>query len=137
MRITLMLNPDAGNGETPAAELRRIIEAAGHDVQVRRARKSSMADELLDPGDLVAVAGGDGTVGRVMKALAGGPVPMAILPTGTANNIATSLGILGDPAAIVASWSRHDIRRVDVGLARGPWGETRFVESVGLGLLAH
>ena len=137
MRITLVLNPDAGNGETPATELRRIIEAAGHDVQVRRARKSSTADELLDPGDLVAVAGGDGTVGRVMKALAGGPVPMAILPTGTANNIATSLGILGDPGKIVAGWAGHEVRQVDVGSARGPWGVTRFVESVGVGLLAH
>jgi diacylglycerol kinase family enzyme len=72
-----------------------------------------------------------------MKALAGGPVPMAILPTGTANNIATSLGILGDPATLALSWARGEIRQVDVGTARGPWGETRFVESVGVGLLAH
>jgi diacylglycerol kinase family enzyme len=137
MNVTLLVNPGAGNGAASPEELGRVIESAGHRVEIRRARKSAIPKALRDPGDLVAVAGGDGTVGRVMKLLAGGPVPMAILPTGTANNIATSLGIFGDPAAIVASWSRHDIRRVDVGLARGPWGETRFVESVGLGLLAH
>jgi diacylglycerol kinase family enzyme len=137
MQITLVLNPDAGDGETSPDEIRRAIEAAGHGVSVRRSGKSDVADALRDPGDLVAAAGGDGTVGRVMKALAGTSVPMAILPTGTANNIATSLGILGDPAKVVASWTRGDVRRVDVGSVRGPWGVTQFVESVGVGLLSH
>ena len=137
MRITLLLNPDAGAGATSADEIRRAIESAGHQVTVRRPGASDLADALRDAGDLVAVAGGDGTVGRVMKALAGTSVPMAILPTGTANNIATSLGILGDPGEIAVSWSGAEVRWVDVGLARGPWGETRFVESVGVGLLAY
>jgi diacylglycerol kinase (ATP) len=137
MQITLLLNPDAGDGATSSDQVRQAIEAAGHRVTVRRPGKSELADALRDPGDLVAVAGGDGTVGRVMKALAGTSVPMAILPTGTANNIATSLGILGDPAKIVASWTRGDVRRVDVGSVRGPWGVTQFVESVGVGLLSH
>jgi len=137
MRVTLLFNPGAGTKAASADELRGAIESAGHRVEVRRTKKSGVAKALRDPGDLVAVAGGDGTVGRVMKLLAGGPVPMTILPAGTANNIATSLGIFGDPATIVASWSRGEVRRVDVGHARGPWGESRFVESVGVGLLAH
>jgi diacylglycerol kinase (ATP) len=137
MRITLYLNPGAGDGEHTADRLRRAIESAGHQVELRRARKSQMSDLLDHPGELVVVAGGDGTVGRAMKALAGSPVPMAILPTGTANNIATSLGIRGDPAALAASWARGKVRRIDVGTARGPWGATRFVESVGIGLLGH
>lgn len=136
MRITLVLNPNAGGGASPD-ELRAAIAAAGHQVDVRQARKDDMADALDGAGDLIVVAGGDGTVGRAMKALAGGPVPMAILPSGTANNIATSLGILGDPATLALSWARGEVRQVDVGTARGPWGETRFVESVGVGLLAH
>ena len=137
MQVTLLFNPGAGRGEASADELRRLIEAAGHRVEVRRTRKSGIAKALADPGELVAVAGGDGTVGRVMKLLAGGPVPMAILPAGTANNIARSLGIFGDAARIVASWSQGEVRRVDVWMARGPWGETPFVESAGVGLLAH
>ncbi|HKT58684.1 MAG TPA: diacylglycerol kinase family protein, partial [Gemmatimonadales bacterium] len=137
MQVTLLFNPGAGAGSASADELRRVIRSVGHQVEVRRTRKSGIAKALRDPGDLVAVAGGDGTVGRVMKLLAGGPVPMAILPAGTANNIATSLGIFGDAARIVTSWARGEVRRVDVGLVRGPWGECRFVESVGVGLLAH
>jgi len=137
MRVTLLFNPGAGTGAASADELRSVIEAAGHRVEVRRTRKSGISKALRDPGELVAVAGGDGTVGRAMKLMAGGPVPMTILPAGTANNIATSLGIFGDAARIVASWTRGEVRRVDVWLARGPWGETRFVESAGVGLLGH
>jgi diacylglycerol kinase family enzyme len=137
MRVTLLFNPGAGSGAASEDELRRLIEAAGHRVELRRTRKSGIAKALREPGDLVAVAGGDGTVGRVMKLLAGGAVPMTILPAGTANNIATSLGIFGDAARIVGSWSRGEVRRVDVWSARGPWGETPFVESTGVGLLGH
>lgn len=137
MQITLVLNPDAGAGTTSADEVCQAIESAGHRVTVRRPEPSELADALRDPGDLVAVAGGDGTVGGVMKALAGTSVTMAILPTGTANNIATSLGILGDPGKVVAAWTRGDVRQVDVGSVRGPWGVTPFVESVGVGLLSH
>jgi diacylglycerol kinase (ATP) len=136
MRITLVLNPDAGGGAS-TDELCAPIAAAGHQIEVHRAKKDGMAEALDAPGELIVVAGGDGTVGRAMKALAGSSVPMAIIPTGTANNIATSLGILGDPATLAASWHRGEVRQVDVGTARGPWGETRFVESVGVGLLAH
>ena len=137
MRITLVLNPGAGTGSASPDELRRTIEAAGHRVEVRQAKKKHVAEALGDPGDLIVVAGGDGTVGRVMQALAGSEVPMTILPTGTANNIATSLGIRGEPERLAASWARLEVRRVDVGTVRGPWGETAFVESVGIGLLAH
>ena len=137
MRITLILNPDAGNGGTSADELRRTIEGAGHEVETRAATKGHLSEVLDRPGELIVVAGGDGTVGRIMRVLAGSPVPMTILPTGTANNIARSLGIRGETAALAASWARLDVRRVDVGTVRGPWGETRFVESAGIGLLGE
>lgn len=137
MRVTLLLNPGAGTGDQSADDLRRAVESAGHTVEVRTVKKRRLAEALHDPGDVIAVAGGDGTVGRAMKALAGSDVPMAILPTGTANNIARSLGIRGDPANLAAGWARAEVRHVDIGTARGPWGETRFVESTGVGLLGH
>jgi len=135
VRVTLILSPGAGTGASSPDGLRTAIEAAGHEVEVREAKKRKVAKALGDLGDLVVVAGGDGTVGRVMKALAGSPVPMAILPTGTANNIARSLGVRGEPEALAQRWERLEVRQVDVGTVRGPWGESRFVESVGIGLL--
>lgn len=137
MRVTLILNPGAGNGSKTRAELERAIWAAGHEVEVRETKKKGIAKALRDPGDLVVVAGGDGTVGRAMKLLAGTSVTMTILPTGTANNIATSLGLRGDPERLAASWAKLKVRKVDVGKVTGPWGESRFVESVGIGLLGE
>jgi diacylglycerol kinase family enzyme len=137
MQVSLIFNPEAGRGTMAPDQLREAVASAGHQVELRPIRTGAMAAALRDPGDLVAVAGGDGTVGRAMKAMAGSPVPLAILPTGTANNIATSLGIRGDPGRIAASWAGSQVRPVDVGLVAGPWGEVRFVESVGIGLLGH
>lgn len=137
MNITLVLNPRAGHGAPTLDELCRTIQNAGHRVEVRQAKRAEVRNALDELGDLVVAAGGDGTVSRVMKVLAGRGVPLAILPLGTANNIATSLGISGTASELAATWSRETIRRVDIGMARGPWGERLFVESVGIGLLGH
>ncbi|HEX2217399.1 MAG TPA: diacylglycerol kinase family protein [Gemmatimonadales bacterium] len=137
MDVTLLVNTSAGEGDHTRGGLRRLLEAAGHRVALGRRKGKGLRRALENPGDLVVAAGGDGTVGRVMKALAGRAVPLAILPLGTANNIATSLGVRGSPEELVARWPDAGRRRVEVGTVRGPWGETRFIESVGLGLLAR
>ena len=59
---------------------------------------------LQDPGDLLVAAGGDGTVRKVAIAAADAGVPFAALPIGTANNIAKTLGLLGDARDLVRSW---------------------------------
>jgi diacylglycerol kinase (ATP) len=88
--------------------------------------------------DLVVVAGGDGTVAGVTRRMVGRGVPMAILPAGTANNIARSLGLLKKPFEELARGWR-DARRVrlDVGIVSGPWGQRYFVEGLGAGLFAE
>ena len=82
------------------------------------------------------VAGGDGTVAAVVKMLPDRSVPLAIIPSGTANNIARSLGICGAPEASIADgiMSGGGGRRGDV---HGAWGCRRFVEGVGFGAFAH
>jgi diacylglycerol kinase family enzyme len=85
---------------------------------------------------MVVVAGGDGTVRRVAKRVVGRGVPLAILPVGTANNVARSFGQVGAMRSIVAGW-RNGVRLgLDVGIVRGPWGEERFVEAFGGGAFA-
>jgi diacylglycerol kinase family enzyme len=137
MDVTLLVNSSAGKGDHTRGGLRRMLEAAGHRVETGGRKGKRLRRVLENPGDLVVAAGGDGTVGRIMKALAGTDVPLAILPLGTANNIATSLGIRGAPDELVARWPDGGRLRVEVGTVRGPWGESRFIESVGLGLLAR
>jgi diacylglycerol kinase family enzyme len=137
MNVTLLLNRSTARRTRDVDALLATVEAAGHNANAYLAKGEDLERGLERSSDLVAVAGGDGTVGRVIKALAGRSVTLAILPYGTANNIATSLGIRGTPAELVPRWTTATCRRVDVGSARGPWGEIPFVESVGIGLLGH
>jgi diacylglycerol kinase family enzyme len=51
---------------------------------------------LKEGADLVFVWGGDGTVQRCIDVLAGSSATLAILPAGTANLLATNLGIPRD-----------------------------------------
>ena len=139
MRVTLIYNPGAGRLEGDgAAKLVAFLEEQGHVVRVQSAADRDWKKALAEPADLVAVAGGDGTVARVAKAMVGRGIPVAPLPAGTANNIARTLGLVERPwEELVRAWS--DARRVklDVATARGPWGERYFIEGVGAGLFAR
>lgn len=84
------------------------------------------------------MAGGDGTVGKVAKRLIDSRTPIAVLPTGTANNIATSLGIANKKLPdLIKGWTRARCVNFDVGLAKGPWGSEYFIEGFGIGLFAE
>ena len=136
MKIALIYHESAGDGLEHDV-LVRTIEAQGHHV-VSVATPEDDGHRVDEMGaDVVAAAGGDGTIARVARALANSSVPMAILPLGTANNIATSLGINGTPEELVAGWDTATLRSFDIGLGTGPWGEQRVVESLGGGLVTH
>ena len=134
MRISLLHNPEAGAGVT-FETLRDMIVHAGHDIVQVLDPDDELPGALAPTAELLALAGGDGTVARAARALAGHRVPIAIVPLGTANNIAGSLGITGIPSAVIARWATTRPVPVDLGVARGAWGEQRFVESVGIGLI--
>jgi len=138
MRVALVHNPKAGdNSRLDGRELRKLIRAAGHEVTSRTAKSRHLAALLDDAPDLVAIAGGDGTVAKVATMMAGTDIPLATLPIGTANNIARTLGV-ADIAVHdqVVGWNEWTRTPFDIGLARGPWGTRHFVESVGAGLVA-
>jgi diacylglycerol kinase family enzyme len=138
VRVTLIHNPGAGNqagGDAP--RLVKLIEAAGHAVRYQSAKDEDWKDGLRARADLVVVAGGDGTVARVTRRMVGRGVPVALLPSGTANNIARTLGLLERPfEELVRGWENARRVKLDVGIAEGPWGERYFVEGVGVGLFA-
>jgi diacylglycerol kinase (ATP) len=138
MRATLIHNPSAGDSDLDGPALEKILEQAGFQVRYR-SRKDEWKKGLRDPGkaDLVVAAGGDGTVSRVALELAGAGVPMAILPLGTANNIARALGIVGSAEEVCAGWRESEQRPFDIGAVSATWGEERFVESVGGGIFAE
>jgi diacylglycerol kinase family enzyme len=58
-------------------------------------------------------------------------VPLALLPTGTANNVAHSLDLLGEAEEIAANLQGAPTRPFDLGSVKGPCGECSFIEAVG------
>ena len=134
MRVTVIHNPEAGDVTLDEKTLRALLHDAGYRVTYRSTKEEGWKQALDDPGQLVVVAGGDGTVAKVARRLAGRGVPLALLPAGTANNIAGSLGVDGDPARLVAGWTTARATPVDLGRLDGPMGERWFMEAVGLGV---
>jgi diacylglycerol kinase (ATP) len=106
-------------------ELRSTLATNGfNDPMWREVPKSRFAPKevkhlLKDGADLIFVWGGDGTVQRVIDAVAGDPVTLAILPAGTANLFATNLGIPKDLEEAVKIGLTGSRRQLDVGLMNG------------------
>ena len=136
MRATLIHNSTAGSGKPSAEELVGWLEECGYTVRYSSSNRKKYARALEESSDLIVVAGGDGTVAKIAKRMVGRDVPLAIVPVGTSNNIATTLGIRGTPDAIIRALPTAERRTLDAGTARGPWGASLFVESAGLGLFA-
>lgn len=138
MRVTLIHNAGAGDDDQPnAKQLSQLIRSAGHALTYRSTHDDDWAAALNEPADVIAVAGGDGTIGRVARRMAGGGIPLAVLPMGTANNISRTLGLVDLPfEKLVAGWHLMRIRKLDVGIANGPWGRRRFTEGLGVGVFA-
>jgi diacylglycerol kinase family enzyme len=138
VRVTLIHHPGAGDDDQPDAEaLQKLLQRHGHTVNYQSADDPLWAAVLDAPADLVAVAGGDGTVGRVAKKLIGRDIAIAPVPLGTANNISKTLGLTELTLdEIVAQWRSGQRINFDVGVANGPWGTRYFVEAVGVGLFA-
>jgi diacylglycerol kinase (ATP) len=138
MRVTLLHNPGAGDDDHAGHELREMVSAAGHGVSYASMRQADWAEALDDPGDLLVVAGGDGSVGKVLREFSRNGAPVTLLPLGSANNIARVLGMDDvDAERLVRGWEDGELRRFDVCEARAEWGSTLFVESVGGGLFGE
>jgi diacylglycerol kinase (ATP) len=136
MRITLIHNPSAGEGNSSADELMEWLAGAGFDTRYQSTSEDGWESALKKPAEFVIAAGGDGTVTKVATALPPDAL-LAILPLGTANNLATSFGILGAPRRLIASLSKFKPRPFDLWRAAGPWGEEIMIEGSGLGVITE
>lgn len=134
VRTTLFYNAKAGFEEYSPEVLLKLLKKHGFDAHYVNPRGPALARALRHPGELIVIAGGDGTVGRLAKKLMGKKVPVGILPLGTANNIATSLHIAGKPKDIIARWDMALTHDFDVGTVTLGKEEKYFLESVGFGL---
>jgi diacylglycerol kinase family enzyme len=133
--VTLLHNPKAGDKEYSKDELVGYIESSGYKCHYFDVKKSGW-DKINPDTDILAVAGGDGTIRKVISKLTKNKNLYAIapIPLGTANNISKSLNITGSPEEIVASWKTGKIINYDVGEVTGMEKSELFIESFGTGV---
>jgi diacylglycerol kinase (ATP) len=110
MRALLVHNPTAGIKDHEKDGIIDALRLTDFKVDYVSTKDDDVKDALKGARDIVIVAGGDGTVGYVFTHLADRSVPIGVLPLGSANNIARSLGIAGTPQELAEQWRLDDIR---------------------------
>lgn len=124
--VTLIANQKAGglldSDLTPAGIAERIA-ACGFDVELLSGPPDRLPDAirtaLARPAELVAVAGGDGTISSAAAILAGTGKVLVPIPAGTLNHLSRDLGIPGDIDAAVEAMRNARPIDVDVGQVNG------------------
>lgn len=119
------------------AELQRVnILPEMYLVEKNSDLRSVVRDAVRRRFDMVIVCGGDGTVDSVAASLSGRRMPLGILPAGTQNNVALSLGIPVDlhQAAVLLRSGRGV--GVDLGVATLQGKRRLFLEACSVGLLS-
>ncbi len=142
-RVVLLVNPAAGRGRGArfAPEAMRRLQERGLAVETLQATSATDLRRLLPevlavPPAALVVCGGDGTVALALDELVATRVPLGIVPAGTGNDTARTLGLPGGAraAADVVADGLHDpargMRVVDTGELTCAGGERRRFLSV-------
>jgi YegS/Rv2252/BmrU family lipid kinase len=136
-RALLIVNRHSRGGESDLAPAIDVLHARGirvHECQVEAPDEIGAAiRHERDAVDLVILAGGDGTMNAAADALAESGLPLGILPTGTGNDLARTLGIptvLSEAAAVIGDGDR---RQIDLGRVN----DKHFFNVASIGLSAE
>lgn len=142
MNAVVILNEEAGSlqGENPRLapeDVRAAMAAEGVTADVRVVAAGHMAETLTmllkNPPEALFVGGGDGTISTAASLLAGGTVPLGVLPLGTYNHFARDLGIPPTWRSAVTALVQGGRRRVDLGEVN----ERTFINNCSIGWYAE
>ena len=144
MRAKLIFNPSSGAVGESSVQLMDVISAMqawklipeAFLVEPGSDLPAVVQNSLMDGIRMFIVCGGDGTIDVVAGALAGSPATLGIIPTGTQNNVALSLGIPADIPAASAILRTGRRVKVDMGLAACAEIKRPFLEVCSVGLLS-
>jgi diacylglycerol kinase family enzyme len=135
--IHLVHNPTAGDGRYSKKKIIELIKSHGYQCAYSSSKKKILKT-IAPETEFIVIAGGDGTIRKTIMRLLNKKLkykrPIALLPFGTANNIARSLNIPKDNAKNISSWAGYNLKKFDVGQVTGLQKASYFVESFGFGL---
>lgn len=118
-RALLVRNPLSRRGAEDLGPVIDLLEAGGLVIREAGGLRTSDIAAQAACADLVLVAGGDGTVHHAAPALLAARKPFGILPMGTANDLARSLGVPADPLEAARVVLEGRTRTIDLGDVNG------------------
>jgi diacylglycerol kinase (ATP) len=147
-RVALIYNP--ASGQRPErrsaliADVVAVLQGAGIEVKTIATESpesaGAQAQEAVRRGcDTVLACGGDGTAHEVMQGLVGGSAALGVIPMGTANALATDLGLPASPVKaakmlLSAAPVRVSVGRVFYRDRAGKSCDRYFVVAAGVGV---
>lgn len=139
--VILLHNPNAGEEDHMKSDLINAIENEGYRCSYFSIKKDERWRDQLEEADFVVVAGGDGTVRKVVEELVkknslSKRIAMAILPMGTANNLSKTLALDQETSFenYVSHWKNSKRQRFDVGIIEHSSLTDFFLEGAGYGV---
>lgn len=134
------INPNAGSlqGCTTPAKIKHKLTRLRLDPDITVGKTTKSMKEFAQTvkstkPDIVIIAGGDGTISCIMKQLMGQDVVFGLIPSGSINNVARSIGLSGDFDEAIDVINRGNVGDLDVAKV----GKTIVLESIGVGYLAN
>jgi|ERR1700733_4291943 len=123
-RVLLAVNARARRGREALARAGEAFRKRGHTVieLARDAPPGELSSAIVahkDEVDVVVVGGGDGTLLTALDGLVETKLPLAILPLGTFNELARTLGVPSDPGEVAALVDDGVPLKLDVGCVNG------------------
>lgn len=119
---TLIVNAQSRRGEAAFAEARERLTAAGITLTAAHALNDPSQLTVLvekavaDGAEMIIVGGGDGSLSSSVDFLVDSDTVFALLPLGTANSFARSVGIPLDLAGAIDVIVNGNVRQVDLGM---------------------
>ncbi len=124
-RALVIGNPIAGSGRGEATARAMLAALREHSIDAElhltRARGDAQArvQARASDVDLLVSVGGDGTLREVLEGVGEAPIPIGVLPMGTANVLSLDLKLPRDVAGAVEVITRHHVQPLDVARVNG------------------
>lgn len=133
-RALVVVNRQSRHGRDDLGPVLAVLRDGGLSLTERECPKEGRLSTLIAaeaPGhDLVIVGGGDGTLNAALEGVVASGLPLGLLPLGTANDLARTLGLPADPLVAAAAVVAGRLRPIDLGWVNGK----HFVNVASIGL---
>lgn len=124
-KVLLIVNPNARQGQKNFVQATQCLKELGFNVIEKMLDNTQSASEIIrqycHQVDIIVVGGGDGTLNAVLDGLVSSGLPLGILPMGTANDLARTLGIPHSIPKACQIIAENHVRDIDLGWVNGKY----------------